>query len=177
MMLRIAHVTGSKNGTVEEFERESVLIGRGAQNDLAFDPFGDAVVSSQHAEIRREDDRYVLYDMGSLNGTFLNGCPVKRAALNSGDEIGLGRRGPRLLFDVDRERLARRRPSAMPLEIPKNLDAELRSTQREFAIPAYIDRVAGRRPHAMASQRLWFVLALLGALAIIGSIAYGLWLR
>ncbi|MEZ6195401.1 MAG: FHA domain-containing protein [Planctomycetota bacterium] len=167
MNLKIAHVSGSRSGVVEHFDRESVMIGRGGQNDLAFDPFRDAVVSSQHAEIRRESDSYYLYDMGSLNGTYLNGCPVQRARLAAGDEIGLGRRGPRLLFDVDPAQ-ARKRPSSVPMSIPKMSEPTLR-TKPEFAIPEIEEQVASRRPST------WVIAAVVvGALAILSSLVYGL---
>lgn len=172
MRLHLAHVSGSKNGVVEEFLRESVMIGRGEQNDLAFDPFTDAVVSAQHAEIRRESDDFILYDMGSLNGTYLNGCPVRRASLREGDEIGLGRRGPRLLFGVDADQLARRRPSSMPMSIPQGIGEATLATRPEFAIPELDEQIAARRPD------VWLKLvALLGAIAILALVAYGLWLR
>lgn len=165
-MLRLAHVSGSKNGTVEEFGRESVMIGRGEQNDLAFDPFRDAVVSAQHAEIRRESEDFVLYDMGSLNGTYLNGCPVRRAALRRGDEIGLGRRGPRLLFDVGQDDLARRAPSAVPRPV---IGEATLATSKEFAIPRLDEQVAVRRPD------VWLkFIALLGAIAILATVLYGI---
>lgn len=98
--LKLSHLSGSRTGDVELFERESVLIGRGEHNDVVLSLFDDPTVSSQHAEIRFEDEGFVLYDMGSLNGTLLNGYPVRRAELHEGDEIGLGKRGPRILFDT-----------------------------------------------------------------------------
>ncbi|MCB9833434.1 MAG: FHA domain-containing protein [Planctomycetes bacterium] len=101
MRVVIDHKSGSHSGQREVFERESVLIGRGQPNDVALDPFRDPTVSAQHAEIRFEDAGYVLYDMGSLNGTYLNGAVVRRASLNDGDEIGLGLSGPRLTVSID----------------------------------------------------------------------------
>lgn len=115
-MLR--HLSGSKSGHVDEFAGDSILIGRGAHNDIALDPFLDPTVSANHAEIRFERDGFVLYDMGSLNGTFLNGHAVRRAPIQAGDEIGLGRKGPRIAFltrdDVDPERLPSRPRGTAP---------------------------------------------------------------
>ncbi len=98
MRVMIDHLSGSKSGSKEAFDRESVLIGRGKSNDVSLDPFLDPTVSSQHAEIRLEQEGFVLYDMGSLNGTYLNGSGVRRATLKDGDEISLGQEGPRLIF-------------------------------------------------------------------------------
>ncbi|MCA9320823.1 MAG: FHA domain-containing protein [Planctomycetes bacterium] len=98
----LRHLSGSRTGSIQVLDRQSILLGRGNINDVAFDLFQDAVVSSHHAEIREESGRYVLYDMGSLNGTHLNGHLVGRAAIEEGDLIGLGRSGPRLRFELQR---------------------------------------------------------------------------
>ena len=95
----VSHLSGSRNGTTESFRRETVMIGRGPFNDVCLDPFSEPTVSSQHAEIRIEGSIVALYDMGSLNGTYLNGVFVRRAELESGDEIQLGRCGPLLRYE------------------------------------------------------------------------------
>ena len=50
----------------------------------------DTEVSRLHAEIRRIDDTYVIADLGSSNGTFVNGEHVREHPLASGDQIQLG---------------------------------------------------------------------------------------
>lgn len=51
----------------------------------------DRVVSKAHAVIESQDTRYFLYDVGSRNGTVLNGQPLtRRTELRTGDEITLG---------------------------------------------------------------------------------------
>jgi signal transduction histidine kinase len=50
----------------------------------------DTEVSRHHAEIRRVDDAYVIADLGSSNGTFVNGQHVRERQLASGDQIQLG---------------------------------------------------------------------------------------
>src|SRR6266568_569104 len=63
-------------------------IGRGEQNDLRLN---DASVSRHHAFLRRVDGRYLLSDVGSQNGTFVNGRQVHApSALQSGDRIRAG---------------------------------------------------------------------------------------
>ena len=51
----------------------------------------DISVSRSHAEVAAQDDVYVIRDLGSLNGTYVNGCRVDEAVLNAGDEIRIGR--------------------------------------------------------------------------------------
>ena len=50
-------------------EEETITIGRDPNSDL---PIHDESVSRQHAEIRRHDNRWIVRDLGSLNGTFVS---------------------------------------------------------------------------------------------------------
>lgn len=64
------------------------MLGRGTDCDLRL---VDPGVSRHHAEIRLEGDTVVLVDLGSTNGTFVNGQPVRRAALADGARVMIGR--------------------------------------------------------------------------------------
>ncbi len=69
---------------------DSVTIGRGAKNDLAF---ASPAVSREHAAITFRDGRWFIEDRGSFNGTFLNGIRVQPGTplpLRHADRIGLG---------------------------------------------------------------------------------------
>lgn len=92
----LVHLDGSRKSAVEIIGGGFARLGRGPDNDVAFDAFAVPMVSARHAGIRREGGDFVLYDMGSLNGTWLNGAAVGRGVLRDGDEISLGRTGPRL---------------------------------------------------------------------------------
>jgi hypothetical protein len=66
-------------------DQPEILIGRSDECDLIV---SDRQVSRQHARIRQEDDVYILEDLNSKNGTFLNGQEVTSAErLKDGDEI------------------------------------------------------------------------------------------
>src|SRR5687768_2739200 len=56
----------------------------------------DRIVSKEHCHVDMMDGRYVLKDLGSLNGTYVNGERVGDRVLNHGDEITLG--STRILF-------------------------------------------------------------------------------
>lgn len=69
---------------------ERITVGRvAAMADVCIDY--DDSVSARHFEIRREEDRYYVMDLGSSNGTYLNGKPVgEPTLLYSGDMISVG---------------------------------------------------------------------------------------
>ncbi|MFF7549510.1 FHA domain-containing protein [Streptomyces canus] len=73
---------------VRPLPTRTVRIGRADDNDLVID---DLVVSRYHAELRAlPDDSYEIADLGSHNGTYLNGRPVTGAAIGPGDILGIG---------------------------------------------------------------------------------------
>ncbi len=76
------------NQITQDLNEEKVTVGRLADNTL---PIDDASVSSHHAEIFFEGDKYHLHDLGSTNGTFVNGEQVTDAILQQGDEVRFGR--------------------------------------------------------------------------------------
>jgi DNA-binding MarR family transcriptional regulator len=109
MALLLTHLSGAHKGQVDRFtsSAERLRFGRAADNDVRLSP-ADTVVSSRHAEIRSGPRGFVIEDLGSRNGTLVNGQLVERAPLTSGDVIQLGLGGPELLFeDVGDETRAR----------------------------------------------------------------------
>jgi len=89
-------------------DREDVILGRAIEADVRVN---DTQVSRQHARITAVRDEakkktdYVLHDLDSRNGTFLNGRRVRREVLENGDKIGVGDTLLRfdLLDEIDRE--------------------------------------------------------------------------
>lgn len=68
-------------------KKSSTTIGKKDDNDFVVD---DSTVSRQHVEIVATADSYLLKDMNSTNGTFINGIKVKEAFLAPGDVITIG---------------------------------------------------------------------------------------
>ncbi len=68
--------------------KESITIGRETINEvILYDP----EASRRHAQISRVEGRYVIEDLGSTNGTFVNGRQISgRVSLNNGDVIDIG---------------------------------------------------------------------------------------
>ena len=67
---------------------DELLIGRDAVRVTAL--LTDPTVSSHHAKVRYEHERFVIYDLGSTNGTYLGGHAIQRQPLLDGDELQLG---------------------------------------------------------------------------------------
>jgi soluble lytic murein transglycosylase-like protein len=101
-LIRITHLTGSLQGTASLSPKAVIRIGRGEDCDVRFDARLDARVSTHHAEIRFEDGQYVVVDVGSTNGTLVNGKLVRTHRLRSGDKIAFGAQGgPEVRFDIE----------------------------------------------------------------------------
>jgi pSer/pThr/pTyr-binding forkhead associated (FHA) protein len=69
-------------------KKTSLSIGRSPGNDVVID---NLAVSGHHARLSIDEDHYVLEDMNSLNGTFLNNQRIRRSTLKDGDEIMIGK--------------------------------------------------------------------------------------
>jgi pSer/pThr/pTyr-binding forkhead associated (FHA) protein len=77
----------SPNGT-EVVLRRKLLIGRASTCDIVF---GDRTVSRQHATVWQEYGAAYVRDMGSANGTYVNGAKAEgMVRLNAGDELKFG---------------------------------------------------------------------------------------
>ena len=69
--------------------RDPLLIGRSARNDITLE---DDWISAEHLRLRRLHGAWLAEDLGSTNGTRLNGRPLKGAArVRAGDVLDLGR--------------------------------------------------------------------------------------
>lgn len=80
----------AKTGQEFQFSTTRMRIGRDSSNNVPIP--SDTFASREHALITFEDGRFWLQDLGSTNGTLLNGRPVtKRLALSPGDTVTVGR--------------------------------------------------------------------------------------
>jgi pilus assembly protein CpaF len=102
-------------------EGREISIGRIAANDVVL-PSPD--VSSRHARLYREGERWLVVDQGSTNGTFVNGRPVSEPVpVAIGDEIQIG---PCRLRLLDRSRPSTPAPAPEPAASPGGLDEATR---------------------------------------------------
>jgi serine phosphatase RsbU (regulator of sigma subunit) len=104
-MARLVVESGDNSGMIYSVSGPSVLLGRGA--DCAIRVI-DRRVSRHHARISHTDSAYVLDDLQSRNGTWLNDQPmVGRASLRNGDTIAVG--GTKFIFELDSNELGTHR--------------------------------------------------------------------
>ena len=85
---RLAGLSGPYAGQSFALKPGQTEIGREATKDIALPV--DNTVSRNHARIAEEVAAYVIYDMGSTNGTFVNGAKIQRQELSAGDVIQVG---------------------------------------------------------------------------------------
>lgn len=103
MRVVIDHVAGSRRGQRQEFPAGSrVRFGRHPECEVSFDPHRDIDASSRHAELRSVDAGWVLVDLGSSNGTYVEGHRITEApvAQDSPIAIEFGPGGPRIRLFV-----------------------------------------------------------------------------
>jgi serine protease Do len=101
MRATFTYLIGSQKGERAKFDAERILVGRAPDNTLCL---GDGArrVSSHHAEVIQRGDQYVLRDLGSTNGTMINGRRVVVSELAHDDLIEFGAGGPLLRFGIER---------------------------------------------------------------------------
>ncbi len=78
------------------FDKDVVNIGRSKDNDIVLENLS---VSRNHARVRLEGERWILLDLESANGTFLNGVRIKKTDLQDGDVVEIGKHS--LLFGCE----------------------------------------------------------------------------
>src|SRR3954469_5377182 len=81
-------IQGRDQGTRFQLDGAAVTLGRGTSNAVQLH---DTEVSREHAEFRKRGDAFVIRDLDSSNGTYVNGNQIKEYELASGDQVQLGR--------------------------------------------------------------------------------------
>lgn len=86
-MATLKILSGSLRGQNIDLDNEPTFIGRASTNQVKI---VDPGVSSKHAKIWVEDRRWFIMDMGSTNGTHVNGADIDREELKDGDKVAFG---------------------------------------------------------------------------------------
>lgn len=91
--LELRILTGARAGRSSTFQQSLITVGRGPTCDLRFDPAIDLDVSALQAEIHANRSGYAIIDLGSTNGTFVNGARLAQGSprpLRDGDVVAFG---------------------------------------------------------------------------------------
>jgi two-component system NtrC family sensor kinase len=81
-------IQGRDQGTRFELDRDMVSLGREAANVIQLH---DTEISRRHAELRHQGNAWIVADLGSSNGTYVNGDRIRLHELTSGDRLQIGR--------------------------------------------------------------------------------------
>ena len=84
---RLAAISGKLKGAIFAINEETIVIGRETAANLCI---ADASVSRRHSKIEKKENGFVITDLESLNGTFVNDLPVKSRLLEHGDTVRIG---------------------------------------------------------------------------------------
>jgi pSer/pThr/pTyr-binding forkhead associated (FHA) protein len=78
---------GPDQGHTYRLSGDALRIGRSPDNDLIL---RDPATSGHHARLERRSAQFFVVDLGSTNGTLVNGEPVQERELHSGDRVTIG---------------------------------------------------------------------------------------
>lgn len=100
---RLTLVSKEGGHPIKEIQHDRFRLGRHPLSEWAFDQNQYPSVSMAHAVITWEEDHFLLSDLDTPNGTWLNGERIKQCELQSGDEIRLSHSGPTLRFTLEHQ--------------------------------------------------------------------------
>ena len=128
-MASIVVTEGPLTGTTIPLSDHAVVIGRAAGGDVVLQ---DGQVSSRHASLQPRAGQWVLTDLGSSNGTSVNGQPVQAVTLHDGDVLAIGI--SRLTFREDKPVSGPAGPAAnKDVELVQQMRAKTDAIRREVA--------------------------------------------
>ena len=138
MEAKLHLIKGNPQGKQVEVPEGTITVGRAEDSDLII---ASTRVSRHHCEIVNEQNRLVIRDKGSGNGTLVNGANIQEQALAAGDEVQVGP----LTFVV--EIAGKREKSAAPAATPRPAAAQPKPAAPPGKAPA-----KPGQPHPKAAQ-------------------------
>jgi pSer/pThr/pTyr-binding forkhead associated (FHA) protein len=137
-----AKLVVTRNGQAREFllKKPDITIGRAPSNDIALS--GDQLASRRHALIRFDGVNFTIRDVGSANGTYINGVELRAPTpLRNGDHIGVGEHEI-VFFTVNADEEAE--PVTMTIAPPDGTSG----TFGTVAVPGHADTLEPSSPWA-----------------------------
>ena len=165
MFAQFRYRDGAKSGETRVVGNDFATLGRDPAADVSFDPATGAEVSIRHAAVFKQGGGFLIRDLGSPTGTFLNGQRVRGdRPLEVGDVIQLGPNGPTIEFGTAANPPHTVRGSGPPAQQPTPPGSDIFRPK-----PRPTDRVG--RPRA-PGRRVWPWL--LGVALVIGAVGASL---
>lgn len=141
-------------------------IGRGGENDLQFK---DACVSRNHLKVVFDGTDWQLHDVGSSNGTFINGERIGSIALDEPVDVELGKNGPVISFVVEKMELPKPEPKPEPEPASETKPVAFSETQiiRHYFSDSKTEdagehtimiRRAFEKAHKKKSRKYWVII-------------------
>jgi len=129
-MLHVRVASGNTKGRVVTLEPANLplTIGRDPENVIVLD---HSAISRFHCRVTSEKDQYFVHDLGSTNGTYLNGRRVTREPLSPGDELIIANIG--IVVEAAHSTIIDARP---PLNVTVSIDAQPKRTSVTLSNPA-----------------------------------------
>jgi pSer/pThr/pTyr-binding forkhead associated (FHA) protein len=175
--LELRHLSGSRTGEVASFDDASeVSIGRHPSNRVAFDPNQDRSVSGNHASITFQNGRWMLRDLGSSNGTFVNDQRVTEHELRSGDVVQFGAQGPKVRVALEGAAHAEAAPVDEPA-VPAEGRTVMMMLPPESGGPTSPSPVAMPRKKKGGMGRALMIVGAIGVVLLLGLVALALVIR
>jgi pSer/pThr/pTyr-binding forkhead associated (FHA) protein len=180
--------SGPNTGKVYPLETPEIIIGRDATNNI---PINDAEVSRKHAKLILQSSAYVIQDLGSTNGTFINGQRITASqVLKPGDKVTLGENIV-LMYEIALDPNATLLSSAKPPKTIPPIQKPIPTPAPPSTAPVqvFVDQVpAGPTPKATAPAKkkfpIWLIIVIVLLLIICVCVGFflivdqfGLWCK
>jgi hypothetical protein len=149
------------SGVTYELVEQVITVGRAPDNTIHID---DPSVSSRHAELRAAGKAYQLRDLGSTNGTRVNGSTTGEITLHSGDRVRFGAVDARFEGDVPRN-------ATQPLPTAAKVDAKVATTSIRPADFANASPFRARSKQRDPGRTALFIAAAIALLALLAGLA------
>ncbi|MGD0485462.1 MAG: trypsin-like peptidase domain-containing protein [Gemmatimonadales bacterium] len=179
MRIEFEFLSGARAGRKDAFEKSYIALGRDPLADVRFDAEADLDASTRHAAVVLSGDGYAVRDLGSRNGTFVNGHRIEGdTALSDGDVIRCGGRGPEVRVRLVREAAEQVMDKvAAPAQAPKPATA----AKAAAPAPATPPKPAGPsatsilRAEVKASASRFRSLLIVLGIVLVGAVAVLVW--
>lgn len=124
LQVSLLRLNGPSKGTPHRMHGDILRIGRDPNNELVVEGPEASIASSRHAEIRRTGNSFQLKDLGSTNGTYLDGQRVSEASIQNHSLVSLGPGGAEFQFEVDLQTEERLSETIRVASLPEQLSAQ-----------------------------------------------------